>query len=274
MQAGKNPATADELKLALGYKNVEPVYGNEPSEVDGLVHSLRREQNYIDTAELYGAGYTNKIIGQAIATVAHTIPREGLFISGNVWKSSYGQVRQAVERMLEQLNIDYLDVAGPHSPHTRGWDSPVWQATMPAFRQLVDEGLVRGLSVSNFTIGHMKEAIELAGVPITTAQMGFSAGYQSEVTEEFRAYCAGENIQIVAYQPLKPDLVRDDLVKSVAAMYGATPAQVALAWTIQKGALPIPKTVNPEHIEENLGAVNLLLNKTEMQVLSELDRDS
>ena len=82
----ENPATADALRFT-GYKNVEAVPGDETSEVAGLVHSLRRGQNYLDTAELYGAGYTNKVVGQAIAEVADSIPRSALFISGNVWKS-------------------------------------------------------------------------------------------------------------------------------------------------------------------------------------------
>src|SRR6478609_6788705 len=67
----ENPATAEALRCT-GYKNVEAVSGNEPTEIAGLVHSLRCGQNYIDTAELYGAGYTNSIVGQAIEAVADT----------------------------------------------------------------------------------------------------------------------------------------------------------------------------------------------------------
>ena len=174
--------------------------------------------------------------------------------------------------MLDQLGVDYLDVAGPHSPHTDGWDSPAWQTTMPAFRRLMDEGLIRGLTVSNFTIDRMEEAMDLAQTPLVTAQLGFSAGYQREVTPEVRAYCARQRIQIVAYQPLQPNLVHDETVMSVAAAHSATPAQVALAWTLRHGVWPITKTVNPDHIDANVAAVHVGLSNAEMQALSALDQ--
>jgi diketogulonate reductase-like aldo/keto reductase len=93
-----NPATAEALRC-IGYKNIEPVKGNEHAEIGSLVEWLTRGANYFDTAELYGAGYTQTVVGRAIRAAG--IPRADLFISGNVWKSSYGAVPAAVEGMLE-----------------------------------------------------------------------------------------------------------------------------------------------------------------------------
>jgi diketogulonate reductase-like aldo/keto reductase len=261
----ENPATAETLRY-VGYKNIEPVTGSENAEIAGLTTWLTGGANYLDTAELYGAGYTQTVIGRAIAAAG--IPRTSLFISGNVWKSSYGDVRKSVEGMLGRLGIDYLDAAGLHSPHTDGWQVPRWESAIAPFRALIAEGIVRGLSVSNFSTIHMAQAMTLTGLPITTAQMGFSINYQKEVTMEFRTFCAAHSIQIVAYQPLQPNVIGNRVVREVASARKATPAQVALAWTIQMGTLPITKTVREDRIRENLGAPALRLTNDEMELLS------
>lgn len=260
----ENPATAETLRY-VGYKNIEPVTGNEETEVDGLVTWLTSGANYLDTAELYGAGYTQTVVGRAIRAAG--IPRADLFISGNVWKSSYGAVREAVEGMLERLGTDYLDVAGLHSPHTAGWQVPGWESAIIAFRDLIAQGTVRGLSVSNFSPDHMTRAMEITGFPIKISQMGFSINYQREVTAEFRSFCVAHNIQIVAYQPLQPNVIGNAAVRAVAIAHNATPAQVALAWTIQMGTLPITKTVTKERIRENLAAPEVQLTDDEIELL-------
>ena len=260
----ENPATAETLRY-VGYKNIEPATGNEETELDGLATWLTSGANYLDTAELYGAGYTQTVVGRAIHATG--VARADLFVSGNVWKSSYGAVRKAVEGMLERLGTDYLDVAGLHSPHTSGWQAPDWESAIVDFRILIAEGIVRGLSVSNFTIDHMVRAMELTGLPVRTAQMGFSINYQKEVTTEFRSFCAAHGIQVVAYQPLQPDVLENAAVQAVAAAHDATPAQVALAWTIHMGTLPITKTVNRDRIKENLAAPGVHLTDDEMELL-------
>lgn len=249
----------------IGYKNIEPVRGNEHAEIGSLVEWLTRGANYIDTAELYGAGYTQTVVGRAIRAAG--IPRADLFISGNVWKSSYGAVPAAVEGMLDRLGTDYLDVAGLHSPYTTGWDVPHWESAIGEFRELAAQGIIRGHSVSNFTVAHMNRAVELTGLPIEIAQMGFSINYQREVTAEFRRFCAARGIQIVAYQPLQPDVIANPAVQAVASAHRATPAQVALAWTIQMGTLPVTKTVRIDRIAENMAAPGLRLTDGELELL-------
>lgn len=260
----ENVATTDALRH-VGYKNIEPVTENTDFEISGLAAWLTGGANYLDTAELYGAGYTQTVVGHAIR--ASGVPRADLFISGNVWKSSYGAVRKAVEGMLDRLGTDYLDVAGLHSPHTDGWQVPRWEIAIGEFGDLLAEGAVRGLSVSNFTVDHMTKAIELTGLPIRTAQMGFSLNYQKEVTTDFRGFCAAHGIQIAAYQPLQPQVTGNASVRAVATAKGVTPAQVALAWAIQMDTLPVTKTINVDHIRENLAAAEVRLTCDEMKQL-------
>lgn len=260
----ENPATAEALRH-VGYKNIEPVTGNEDLEITGLVAWLTGGANYLDTAELYGAGYTQTVVGRAIRAAG--VPRDDLFISGNVWKSSYGAVRKSVEGMLDRLGTDYLDVAGLHSPHTNGWQVPGWESTIAEFDSLLSEGIIKGLSVSNFTVDHMTRAMELTGLPIKTAQMAFSINYQKEVTAGFREFCAAHCIQIAAYQPLQPDVLGNVAVQTIATAQKATPAQVALAWTIQMGTLPVTKTISKDRIRENLAAPTVRLTDDEIDHL-------
>jgi 2,5-diketo-D-gluconate reductase B len=260
----ENPATAEALRY-VGYKNIEPVTGNEDIEIAGLVAWLAGGANYLDTAELYGAGYTQTVVGRAIRVAG--VPRDDLFISGNVWKSSFGDVRKSIEGMLGRLGTDYLDVAGLHSPHTDGWRVPGWESAIAEFGSLLAEGIIKGLSVSNFTLDHMTRTMELTGLPIKTAQMAFSINYQKEVTAGFRKFCAAHGIQIAAYQPLQPNVTRNVAVRAVAAARNISPAQVALAWTIRKGTLPVTKTISAAHIRENLAAPMVKLTDDDMEHL-------
>lgn len=260
----ENPVTAEALRH-VGYKNIEPVTGNEDLEITGLVAWLTGGANYLDTAELYGAGYSQTVVGRAIRAAG--VPRDDLFISGNVWKSSYGVVRKSVEGMLERLGTDYLDVAGLHSPHTNGWQVPGWETTIAEFDSLLAEGMIKGLSVSNFTVDHMTRAMELTGLSIKTAQMAFSINYQKEVTVHFREFCAAHSIQIAAYQPLQPDVLGSVAVQTIATAKNVTPAQVALAWAIQMGTLPVTKTISKGRIRENLAAPMVRLTDDEIEHL-------
>ena len=95
--------------------------------------------------------------------------------------------------------------------------------------------------------------------------------YQDEATPAFREFCRSYDIQIVAYQPIKrQEVLANESIKAIAEAHKVTPAQVALAWLIQKGALPIPKAIDKTHINENLGAIEIKLTDEDMTKLEEL----
>lgn len=241
------------------------VYGNEDAEINALRYSLDKGQNHIDCAELYGAFYTDEVVGRAI----EGYPREDLFIADKLWKSSVGkdQVRPAVEQMLEKLHTNYIDLLYIHAP----WEDVIWQDAIPQIDDLIDEGVVRYSGVSNFTTAQMLETMDSAKHPIAANQMNFNVLYKDEVTQSFRDFCIQQDIQIVAYQPIKRQEVLANLtVQAIAEAHHATPAQVALAWLIQLGTLPIPKAMDKKHIDENILAVNLQLSSSEMEQLEAL----
>ena len=248
------------------YIGAEPKYDNEEAEVAAIRYSIEKGQNHIDCAELYGAFHTDEVVGKAIAG----FDRTDLFIADKLWKTSVGQglVRPTVEKMLQKLGTNYIDLLYIHVP----WDGVNWQAAIPQIDELIDEGLVLGFGVSNFTVENMKEARSLAQHPIVANQMNYNVLYKDEVTKEFRVYCKQSNIQIVAYQPIKRQEVLENItIQEIAKNHNATPAQVALAWLIAQGALPIPKAINLSHIDENVMAANIHLSENEMLTLNNVD---
>ncbi len=260
-----NISSIFEANPSEKYKGTKAVQGNEKAEIEALRYSLSKGQNHIDCAELYGAFYTDEVVGHAIAGSL----REDLFIADKLWKTSVnnGQVRPTVEQMFQKLGTDYIDLLYIHAP----WEGINWQEAIPQIDALIDEGIVRYFGVSNFTIENMQETQKIAKHPIAANQMNFNVLYKDEVGQDFRDFCKQQDIQIVAYQPIKrQEVLENKVVQSIAAAHDATPAQVALVWLIQVGVLPIPKAVNKAHIDENLKATEIKLTDSEMAKLEAL----
>lgn len=260
-----NVSSVFEADPSAKYKGTQAVHGNEDSEIEALRHSIGRGQNHLDCAELYGAFYTDEVIGRAIAG----LPREDLFIADKLWKTSVtkGQVHPTVDIMLKKLGTDYIDLLYIHAP----WEGIAWQEAIPQIDELIDAGIVRYFGVSNFNIDQMKEAQAIAKHPIAANQMNFNVLYKDETDQAFRDFCEENDIQIVAYQPIKrQEVLTNETVKAIATAHDVTPAQVALAWLLQVGALPIPKATDRVHIDENLGATDLKLTFHEMEQLEAL----
>jgi diketogulonate reductase-like aldo/keto reductase len=244
------------------YRGVEPVYGNEEQEIEALRYSILKGQNHIDAAEMYGGFYTDEVIGRAISG----LKREDLFIADKLWKTSVrkGKVRATVEKMLNKLGTIYIDLLYIHAP----WEGVAWQEAVAQIDELIDEGVVRYLGVSNFTMSQMQEVMALAKHPLAANQMNFNVLHKQEVSADFLEFCNKHDIRVVAYQPIKrQEVLADETVESIAKAHDATPAQVALAWLLQVGTLPIPKAVTKAHIDENLGSANVELTTEEMEQL-------
>lgn len=253
-----NVASRVNLDLPDGrYRNIEPDPAGVEKAIEGICYSIERGQDHLDCAELYGAFFTDEVVGQAIA--ASGKDRADLFIADKLWKHSTapGAVRPTVEQMLAKLRTDYLDLLYIHAP----WPEVDWLAAVPQIDRLIEEGVVRGLAVSNFDVAQMQETLAVAEHPIAANQVHYNCLHRDEADEAFRAFCEEHDIAVVAYQPVeRGEAVRHPVVREVAAHHRATPAQVAIAWLLQRGALPIPKALDPGHIDENLGALDVTLS--------------
>ncbi|HEY1835296.1 MAG TPA: aldo/keto reductase [Candidatus Saccharimonadales bacterium] len=202
----RNPNVVDDK-----YGNVEAVHDNETSEIEAISYSISKGQNHIHCAELYGATYTNQVVGRAIAG----FPREDLYVTNMLWKTSVakGQVRPTVGKMLKKLGTDYLDLLYIHAP----WQDTPWQEAIPQIDELIDEGMVRAFGVSNFTIEDMKRTQSIAKHPITANQMNYNVLHKIEVNQSFQNFCKRHGIALVAYQPIKrQEVLQNATIQSIA----------------------------------------------------------
>ena len=245
--------------------------GEDPSqrqsEVDALRLGLNLGMNLIDTAEMYGEGGAEEVVGEAI----QDRPRAEVFIVSKVYP--YNATRRgAVEastRSLRRLKSGYIDL---YLLHWRG-DIPLVE-TLEAFQFLKDKGDIRDYGVSNFDVDDMEEAYALTGGDeICTNQVLYNLTHRG-IEWDLLAWCQEKNIPIMAYSPVGQDaagkkrIFTNPAVKSIAARHDATPAQIALAWFLRRPELVvIPKATQPQHVRENRAAHDIELTDQDLQEL-------
>lgn len=241
------------------------IYDDDQTHIDAIKYCVRKGQNHIDTAEMYGAGHTDEIVGEAIKDLA----REDLFIADKLWKDSFGEneTREAVQTMLKSLGTEYIDLLYIHSP----FDSNEWEKSIKPINDLIDEGIIKHFGVSNFSVENMKRAKELSKHPIVANQMLYNCAYKDEVDANFVKYCKDNNILIVSYRPIDRGILLDNkTIIEIAEKHSATPAQVCIAWLLQRDAVTIPKASNIKHIDENFEASNIKLDNDDLEKLDRL----
>lgn len=258
-------STINQNNLSSKYRGVEPVHGNEKEGIEAIRYSISKGQNHIDCAEMYGGFYTDEVVGQALTG----LNREDLYIADKLWKTSVptGMVRATVEEMLKKIGTDYLDLLYIHAP----FDDAPWKEAIPQIDELINEGIIRGFGVSNFTASQMEEAMTIAKQPIMANQIHYNVLYKDKVNAAFNSFCHENNIAIVAYRPVeRQDVLNNEVIQEIAKLHDATPAQVAIAWLLAKASLPIPKAVQKGHIDENVGAINVTLSDDDLKLLDSI----
>ena len=247
--------------------------GEDPSrrqaEIDALRLGLNLGMNLIDTAEMYGEGGAEEVVGEAI----EDRPRAEVFIVSKVYPHNATRrgVIDACARTLRRLKTGYIDL---YLLHWRG-DVPLSE-TLEAFQFLKDKGEIRDFGVSNFDVDDMEEAYALeGGDEIVTNQVLYNLTYRG-IEWDLLPWCEEKKIPVMAYSPVGQDsrgqkrIFTNAAVKEIAARHEATPAQIALAWLLQRPELVvIPKATQPQHIRENRAAHDIELTD---QDLKELDK--
>jgi diketogulonate reductase-like aldo/keto reductase len=237
----------------------------DTSQASAIQYSISKGQNHIDTAEMYGDGDSERVVGLAI----EGFTREDLYIASKLWKTSVGKghVLPAVKAMLSRMKTDYIDLLYIHSP----WDDAPWLESIPQIDEVIDAGLVRHFGVSNFSVEQMKQARAISKHPIAANQMRYSILNRDSVPPELIEHCKAQNVALVAYTPLGRGSMDDnEVIRGIADEHDATVSQVALKWLIDRDTLPIPKATSEEHIDDNLGALKLELTPDEMHTLDVL----
>lgn len=217
----------------------------------------------IDTAEMYGSGRAESLVGETIRGL-----RDRVFIVSKVLpaNASRAGVVRACEASLKRLATDRIDLYLLH------WASnQPFSETVRGFETLLAAGKVRYWGVSNFDCREMEDAFAVAGGRACAANQVLYNLARRGIEHDLLAWCKARRVAVMAYSPVEQGrLLRRRELRRVAARHEATPAQVALAWILrQEGVVAIPKAATPQHVKENRGALDLKLSA---QDLDELDR--
>ena len=235
------------------------------SEVATLRLGIELGMTLIDTAEMYGEGGAEKVVGAAIAG-----RRDDVFVVSKLYPqhATKKAMVAACERSLRRLRTDRIDL---YLLHWRG-DVPL-RETVAGFAELLRAGKIRHAGVSNFDVADMEELARVRdGVRIAANEVLYNL-LRRGIEADLLPWCRRRRLPIIAYSPLEEGLLshRDHpALGRVAARHGATSSQVALAWLIRQPAvIAIPKSRHPARVRENRGAVDLRLSKRDLDELDE-----
>ena len=239
-----------------------PDPGQDARSLAALRSALDLGYTHFDTAESYAAGHAEELLGQAIRS--SSLARPGLFITSKVSPEhlGYADVLRSCGGSLRRLAMEYLDLYLVHWP---GRGIPLAE-TFRALNQLVAEGRVRRLGVSNFNLKLLKEAVALSETPLLTDQVSYSLPDRTSVENGVLAYSQANQILLTAYTPLNRRFISGNApLRELAKQRGCTPQQIALAWlTRQPRVITIPISFDPQHQADNLAATDIVLTEAEL----------
>lgn len=233
-----------------------------PDEAESsCVSALECGYRLIDTANAY---VNEKAVGRAMKRSG--LPREEIFLETKLWPAFYEQ-EDAVEKTLERLDTDYIDLLLIHQPAGN------YLAGYRQMEKAYQEGKVKAIGLSNFTIDGIREIINQCKVKPAILQTEVHPYAQEKKLKEF---LAKENIVIQAWYPLghgDAALIQEPVFTKLAEKYGKTNAQVILRWHVQAGNVVIPGSKNPDHIKANLDLFDFALTEEEMKQIADLNKD-
>lgn len=253
----------------IGFGTWQILEGEEA--YNSVTHALKVGYTHVDTAQIYG----NEVsVGKAIADSG--IARKDIFLTTKVWndKHDYELAKASIEESLERLGTDYVDLLLIHWPNPKALrENDAWKAgnagAWKAMEEAYKAGKVRAIGVSNFMIHHLEALFETAEIKPHVNQVLLAPGCPQE---ELAAFCRQHDILLEAYSPLGTgSIFQNEVVKAIADKYGKSVAQVALAWSLQKGFLPLPKSVTPKNIEANLGIFGFVLSDEDVATLDNVE---
>ena len=288
--------------LAFSNGDQMPIVGlgtwkSAPGEVYAAVsEAIRIGYRHIDCAMIYG---NEAEIGKALrdAISAGQVTRKELWITSKLWCTSHDNVEGSIRKTLQDLGLAYLDLYLIHwpvalkpnagFPRTAGdflsaTEAPI-RGTWQGMEAAASAGLTRHIGVSNFSAKKLRDLLADCKIKPEVDQVELHPLLQQPGLVSF---CAAQGIHLTAWAPLgspdRPDSVKaanapvlldNPVIQSIAQGCGATPAQVLIAWHVQRGIATIPKSVTPSRIRENLAAADLKLSATDMERIAALNQN-
>lgn len=233
-----------------------------PDEAENsVIHALREGYRLIDTANAY---VNEKAVGRAIKKSG--IDRSDIFLETKLWPAFYEQ-EDAVEKTLERLDTDYIDLLLIHQPAGN------YVAGYRLMEKAYKEGKVKAIGLSNFNEEQIQEILDICEVRPAVLQTEVHPYDQEKKLKDF---LAKSDIVIQAWYPLghgDAALLREPVFAKLGEKYEKTPAQIILRWHIQDGNIVIPGSKNPDHIRDNFNLFDFALTEEEMAEIGKLDQD-
>ena len=233
-----------------------------PDEAENSVaHALKDGYRLIDTANAY---VNEKAVGRAMKKSG--VDRKDIFLDTKLWPSFYEQ-EDAVEKTLERLDTDYIDLLLIHQPAGN------YVAGYRLMEKAYKEGKVKAIGLSNFNKEQIQEILDICEVKPAVLQTEVHP-YDQE--KELKEFLAGSDMVIQAWYPLghgDAALLKEPLFTKLGEKYGKSPAQIILRWHIQDGNIVIPGSKNPDHIRANFDIFDFTLTEDEMKEIAALDQN-
>lgn len=236
-------------------------YSRDRESTEALRYGLDLGINLIDTAEFYGAGHSEEIVGEAI----REYERESIFIISKVWPTNFGyeKAKKAAQNSIKRLGT-YIDLYLLHWPIE---DFERIKETLWALEDLVDEGLIQYIGVSNFNLELLKRSQEvMKKYEIVANEVKYSLMDRWVEKTGLLEYMGNEKIALIAHTPLeKGTLAYNRCLAKIGEKYNKTATQVALNYLIwHENVIAIPKASNKEHLRENFGAMGWRLSEEDL----------
>ena len=235
---------------------------------DAVKAAVELGYRHIDTAQAYG---NERGVGEGIRTCG--VPREELFVVSKVAAEhkTYEEAKAGIDETLKKMGLDYLDMMIIHSPQP--WvevnqsENRYVEGNRAAWRALEEaysEGKLKAIGVSNFQIGDLESLMETAEIKPMVNQV---LCHISNTPLERIDFCQKNDIAIEAYSPIAHgEILSQPEIKAIADKYGVSVPQFCIRYTLQLGAISLPKTANPEHMESN-AKVDFTISAEDMEVL-------
>ena len=227
-----------------------------------VVDAVETGYRLIDTAAVYG---NEEAVGRAVRRCG--VPRDELFLTSKLWvqDASYEGAKAAIDHSLKNLQTDYLDLYLIHRPFGDYYGA--WRA----MEEAIDAGKLRAIGLSNFDPARVVDLTMNNRITPAVNQVECHPFYQQEGT---RRFLQEQGIVMEAWAPFaegKKQIFQNETLLSIGAKYGKSPAQVVLRWNIQRGIVPLAKSVHRERMEQNLSVFDFALSDNDMVAISQLD---